>query len=189
MSLSGNEESGHRAALRTGTKDLPKAPKTGKTLIRGYFDGAYSPSRQEARFGWFIDGFDQEDTIGHGIVGRGPEMTNNVAEYAGLFALCLYIRDNFKPEECEVNIFGDSQMVINMASGLWGRYRPHPQYPHLQKWVRSIRAIMSRYNPKYQWIPREHNQMADDLASIKSGGQTDLLERLDEFVLNFKWGD
>ena len=63
-----------------------------------------------------------------------------------------------------VEIFGDSMLVINQAVEEWELKEHHlrPHLSHLQRLTLSFR--------KYRFIhlPRNHNQMADALASLAS---------------------
>ena len=59
-----------------------------------------------------------------------PNMTNNVAEYlaliSGLEALHARLRvGRMQPEDCVLDIWGDSQLVIEQTAGNWAVNKPH----------------------------------------------------------------
>lgn len=141
-----------------------------KPKVVGFFDGSCWPINPggTASYGWHLIDQTCGTVSGCGIIGTGPAMTVNVAEYAGMFALAKTIKERFEPGKVEVEIKGDSQMVINMVSGRWGRKNPHKLYPHLVPWLRSCRDLLAPFNCKFTWIPREFNLIADNLADQKT---------------------
>lgn len=123
-----------------------------------YFDGSCEPINPggTGRYGYVINrGI--ETFTGKGNLGRYPWMTNNIAEWTALIkgiehCVNLGIKD--------INIYGDSNLVINCASGLWRTKAKHlkpfkEQYDKLKK--NFGRIIL-------QWIPREENYLADELS-------------------------
>lgn len=87
-------------------------------------------------------------------------MTNNVAEYHGLIACLEYLSTHHKDDFLEV--FGDSNMVINMTTGKWGRKNPHKKMPHLVPLVHRARKLFRSFDSiSLEWVPREKNQLAD----------------------------
>jgi len=84
-----------------------------------WFDGACEPVNPggTATFGAVIK--DKEGTVlskAHGLVGKGSGMSNNVAEYAGVFHILKYLVS--RPPG-RVTIHGDSNLVINQLNGKW----------------------------------------------------------------------
>jgi ribonuclease HI len=84
-------------------------------LFEGYFDGSATPNPGQMKIGGFIRRVsDKVEVHSYSIdLGYG---TNNEAEYSSLIELC----ENLKPLGVEkINIYGDSQLVVNQVNGLW----------------------------------------------------------------------
>ncbi len=93
-----------------------------------------------------------------GLVGTGPEMSNNVAEYAGVVAVFEYLIANRVTSK--VTIFGDSLIVITKLSKgrvSNGLYRP---YSEMAVYLKQQLTC----TPELVWIPREQNSEADELS-------------------------
>ena len=65
-----------------------------------------------------------------GLVGSGPGMSNNVAEYSGLIALLAWYRDQGLSEP--MIIYSDSSLLINQMTGYWGA-KDGLYYPYYQE--------------------------------------------------------
>jgi ribonuclease HI len=97
---------------------------------------------------------------------RGPT-SNNIAEYAGLLALLDYFIEAGLTD-CEIEVRGDSKLVIEQMTGNWrigeGLY---------VQAARQAQRLASQFsNLRFLWIPREHNHLADALSKselIKAG--------------------
>jgi len=118
-------------------------------MYRGYFDGASKGNPGPAGAGIVI-----VNPEGRVIMEYSKELgirTNNEAEYLALIellqkALELGIR--------ELEIMGDSQLVINHVFGNW-----NINMPHLYTLYNQATELLAR------WIPREKNQLADSLSN------------------------
>ena len=124
----------------------------------GYFDGSCEPINPggTARFGWAIKDGDLVVHVGNGTIGSGKGITCNVAEYAALVDLLKFISEN----QIDIDsIYGDSKLVINMVTGIWGRKNPHKKAPHLKDYLFEAKALLGDIN--LMWIPREENELAD----------------------------
>ncbi len=90
---------------------------------------------------------------------NGEKISNNVAEYMGLFTGLTYLLEN-KLQHEEIRIFGDSMLVIMQTKGFWrikkGFYKDIALKTQLLK--------KKFDNLKLEWIPREENTMADELS-------------------------
>ena len=94
-----------------------------------------------------------------GVVGRGPEMSNNVAEYA---ALCEAFRFLIKEKMTwlPIEIRSDSRLLVNQMKGEWKFHKGL----HAQKY-RDAKALATQFDRvKFRWIPREENKEADALS-------------------------
>ena len=94
-----------------------------------------------------------------GIVGKGPAMSSNVAEYAALCeALEFLLKKNLENSSIEVR--GDSALVMNQMSDKWkfrkGLYR--------EKYQEAVRLRAQFTDLRFLWIPREENEEADELS-------------------------
>lgn len=94
-----------------------------------------------------------------GVVGEGPSMSNNLAEYYALYeALNFLIEKKLNDEEILVK--SDSQLLVNQLNGLW-KIRGGLYYPIYKK----VSNILKNFpNIKFVWIPREQNLEADMLS-------------------------
>ena len=139
-------------------------------MIELYFDGACEPFNPggTASYGWLIKKDGKELKSGHGVVGSGEGMTNNVAEYSGLiYGLEEFLKLNIQEK---LLIKGDSNMVINMISGKWGwnkkksKWQPHEKLPHLKELLNQALSLVKKIEYEVEWIPREENKEADALS-------------------------
>ena len=145
-------------------------------MIIIHFDGACEPVNPGGTASWGYtvkNNFGELLRSGHGIVGKGPGMTNNVAEYHGLIegikgALEFGFVGPFE-------IYGDSSLVINMVSKKWGwrksrsgktiiGWDPHYEQPHLRKLLDEVFKLLEGKEFKATWIPREQNAECDSLS-------------------------
>ncbi|MGP8320099.1 MAG: ribonuclease HI family protein [Methanosarcinaceae archaeon] len=92
--------------------------------------------------------------------------TNNVAEYTALKkGLEHYIRQNGKGP---LLVKGDSKLVINQMAGKW-----KISNMALRQLATQIRKFIDKHSLKveYEWIPREKNSVADNLAAPKTSSK------------------
>ena len=93
-----------------------------------------------------------------GYVGKGPLMSNNVAEYAALCeSLDILLRRHL--EDAAIMVRSDSKLVVNQMAGNWkfhkGLYKGNYEKAKL------LATKFTRLS--FQWIPREQNEEADQL--------------------------
>jgi len=97
----------------------------------------------------------------YGVVGTGPGMTVNVAEYSGLIAGVIEAKAlgyDF------LDIYGDSMLVVRMVSRVWGKTDPHGKMPHLKVLLEKVWEELEPVMFAIQWIPRHKNEKADKLS-------------------------
>jgi len=132
-----------------------------------HFDGSCWPNPNgKACYGFIIKKNGQKVKDGHGIIGQGYGMTNNVAEHLSLmmaFQALLPELDN----SSIIQVYGDSQLVINQMSNRWGAKENSAYFP----FYKQNKTYISNINKKncqifFNWIPREQNQECDDLSKI-----------------------
>lgn len=92
-----------------------------------------------------------------GYVGVGPEMTNNVGEYAGCIAVLKFL---IREKVAEAIIYGDSKLVVKQLTGKW-KAKKGLYIPYYREAI-----VLRRQLPKValKWIPREQNTHADYLS-------------------------
>jgi len=110
-------------------------------------------------------GYDIQDSDGtvlarkSGSVGKGPRMSNNVAEYAALCEALEYLLRERRAES-DVEIRSDSTLVVNQMSGKWksrnGLYT--------EKYLQALRLRDKFKHLRFRWVPRENNEEADALS-------------------------
>jgi ribonuclease HI len=133
-----------------------------------WFDGACEPVNRggTATFGVMIK--DNDGTVllkEHGLVGKGSQMSNNVAEYAGVLHILKYLSS--RPPG-RVTIHGDSNLVINQLNDKW---RVHKGlYLSIAKEAKELLAYLRGlgWQINFCWISDEQNEECDAL-SKKSG--------------------
>lgn len=136
--------------------------------IRVFFDGACEPCNPGgvATCGWVIYGVDDLVlTEGSLVVGDGPNTTNNVAEYNALGFSLRWLTDHLDKivDAGQVNIFGDSRLVVEQVGGNWKCNKDHlralrDRCRELMESLRKTHVVTLR------WVPREENEAADALS-------------------------
>jgi len=139
-------------------------------MIKLYFDGACIPRNPGgvATFGYrIVTDSAQENFHGFGVVGEGRGMTNNVAEYEGMYNGLLKVKERCIPRS--VIVYGDSKLALYMVAGWWGKRKPHKSFPHLLERLNKIKRLIVEmmklgFMFNYEWIPREENEFCDELS-------------------------
>lgn len=131
-------------------------------MIKVYFDGACEPINPGgiATFGYVIFRDYEKIIEGKGIASEpfSSQASNNVAEYTALIkALEWLISNNYKNDN--VHVCGDSQLTIRQMTGKYAvkAERLLPLYARAQELAAQFGSI------KFEWIPREKNEEADNL--------------------------
>lgn len=129
-----------------------------------------------ACYGWIARRDGSVLSEGWGVVARGPEATNNVAEYHALIeALEWLLAAGHEGEPVEIR--SDSQLVVRQLSGEYavrsGRIRPL---------YKRARRLLSRFRDiRLRWVPREENEEAD-LLSRRAYAEALVAERMERAV-------
>jgi len=135
-----------------------------------YFDGGCSGNGTKTATGKWC--FVLEDTDSNRDYFNGEVeadlVTNNVAEYKGIIQALRHILFLQKNDIVfdSIKILGDSNLIINMVSGRWGRKKPHKKAPHLLSLLVEAKTLVSLIESdlSFTWIPRDLN-IADELAN------------------------
>lgn len=136
-------------------------------MITIFFDGLCEPNPGGiAAFGFVIHGI-PDATIpvcGCAVLDGDPKAhTNNYAEYVALGkALAYLVLAKVKVDE--LNILGDSQVVVNQLVGYWACASPNliPLRDRCREHLKSLGIPDDKV--KSQWIPRDQNVQSDALA-------------------------
>lgn len=127
---------------------------------KGFFDGSSKGNPGPAQCGWAVLD-DQDNIVDHESRKATEDRTNNYAEYMGLIELLKYI--GISDEITDIEIFGDSKLVIMQSTGKWkcksSNLRP--------LWIYATNLLNHFTVDKkirLTWIPREQNTIADSLA-------------------------
>ena len=120
-----------------------------------YFDGGSRGNPGPAGIGWVL-------VSGDGILAEGGETigraTNNQAEYDALIRVLEAARDLGLEE---LDIRGDSQLIVKQVRGEWDTNDPELK----QKRVRARELLMGFSRWDIEHVPREINERADELAN------------------------
>lgn len=126
-------------------------------MVKIYFDGCAGPTNPG--FGGAGVVVVQGDKKIGGYWYLGEKRTNNEAEYAALF-YALKLGKKLKVHNNHVNIYGDSQLVINQVNSVWKNKKLH-----LQRLMGMVHSELSDYTSwSLEWIPREQNALADQMS-------------------------
>lgn len=136
-----------------------------------HFDGSCGPKNPGGTAGYGFVLSSQGATVesGHGVIGTGEGMTNNLAEFwalwQGLHAATRVILSTLRPRGTHLTVLGDSMLVIKMMNR---QYRAKPDkayyvaYDRAMAQLQELRALGVLVS--FDWTPRETNQECDNLS-------------------------
>lgn len=124
-------------------------------------DGLCEPTNPGgvACYGWVARREGEKIGEGWGEVARGPDATNNLAEYRAVIAALEWLLGRGLAAE-PVLVRSDSQLVIRQVQGRY-RVRCERIRPLWQR-VRELGAEFAHL--EFEWVPREQNEEADLLS-------------------------
>lgn len=134
-------------------------------MITLYFDGLCMPKNPGgvATFGYVVYSDGKRLNEGCGLVGAGmlgDDVSNNVAEYHALIRGLEHLLSIGYGGEVEIR--GDSQLVINQLSG---KYAVRAR--RLVALHRRAEDLLKRFSKAtLKWVPREENEEADRLSRV-----------------------
>ena len=123
--------------------------------MKGYFDGYSKGNPGEAGAGALLT--DDHDGVVWQTAQPLGKKTNNEAEYA---ALIFLLTEAKKRGVRELQIFGDSKLVVSQVSKKW-----KINLPHLRELAKQAWALMEGMEVSLTWVPREKNSRADELSN------------------------
>jgi ribonuclease HI len=162
-------------AVLSGLTAFPSKYKVNEVRMRLklFFDGACKPNPGDGGYGFVI--IEDQDVIYSDNGRLSTVSTSNTAEYMALIHGLRYVLRQFG-ESVELEIFGDSQLVIEQLKNERAVENPL---------LRTVYQVASSIIEKFQYVtlthvPREQNVLADRLAY-------DGLERFkeDEFIVYY----
>ena len=126
-------------------------------------DGAIEPVNPGGHGvgGWVVKNY-QGDVLHKGVVdlGRHPDMTNNIAEYAAVLGA---VQDLLKHghQHVPVVIRTDSMLVVRQLNDTW-----RCGVDRLRRLRDEIWILFEQFDeaPTVEWVPREQNADADDMS-------------------------
>lgn len=123
-----------------------------------YFDGCCEPKNPGGEMGIGI-----HITDGTHIFEKGYTIpakfgnTNNIAEYMAIIEVLKLFE---KKQDCMINIFGDSKLVIEQMNERWGSNGgAYSEFMYQAKLL--LKQISVKNKVLIDWIPREKNELAD----------------------------
>jgi ribonuclease HI len=137
------------------TSPIHETPGRGSNKVAIYVDGSCKGNPGEGGAGVVIKD-EQDRTISHSKRYLGS-VTNNIAEYQ---ALILGLQEAQRLGSMEVEIYLDSELVVNQINGVY-RVRDS-KLKTLEGEVRRLLGHFAHWEMRH--IPREENREADRLA-------------------------
>jgi len=127
-----------------------------------HFDGACEPRNPGGWGGWgfaIVDASGVEIASDHGVLERGPDMTNNVAEYTAALE-CVRAWIALGPRG-RLTVRGDSKLVIEQMCGRWAARKGAYLAVH-----RELVQLVASSGVELQWcwVSRDDNARADELS-------------------------
>lgn len=135
-------------------------------MLEIYFDGSCGPRNPggTAAFGFVIKRDGETIYRGYGRAGSGPDMSNNLAEYEGLYQAMCRVKEDF-PEE-KATFYGDSTLVINQMNKV-SQAKKGLYLPYYKKSAELAEPYIQRQQWSFEWIARDLNSEADDLSQYQ----------------------
>jgi len=128
-----------------------------------YTDGGSKGNPGPASIGIVVYGEGKKRLFHHKeAIGR---KTNNEAEYTAVIRALELVREYIGKEKLkpqQINFYSDSLLIVSQLNGLYKIKKPH-----IRGFIFKIRVLESeiRLPVHYHHIPREKNQVADDLVN------------------------
>lgn len=139
-----------------------------------HFDGSCWPNPSgTAAYGYTIDEVGQDVRHGSGVIGAGPTMSNNVAEFHALTMAFQRLRcDNLISQHDKISVYGDSNLVIQIMNKRWRASSDKLYYPYYCT-LKMFADLLVSHDAEitYGWIPREKNTRCDDLSKEHNKSQ------------------
>lgn len=138
-----------------------------KPDLEVYFDGSCGPGNPGGTAAFGVVVYDADRNVIHeesGRVGTGPQMSNNVGEYAGLIKAMMYVATEHPDKR--VLFRGDSSLVIEQMNGR-SRARKGLYIPYHKSAIEIAKPFIASGLWQFEWIPRDMNSEADNLSQYQ----------------------
>lgn len=136
-----------------------------------HFDGSCGPRNPggTAAYGFVLATSCGELERGNGVIGSGPQMSNNFAEFVALEkGLNAFCRNHGTTERVHLQVFGDSQLVIKIMNRFWVASHDKLYYPAYMDALHLLSLIRKAgHRVTFDYIPRELNTVCDELSKAK----------------------
>lgn len=128
------------------------------------FDGSCWPNPGgTATYGFALSHRGVVIQSGHGVIGTGPEMSNNVSEFFAL-AKGLEAFIEMGLPSSHLRVLGDSQLVIKIMNKHW-KAKTGLYVSAYEKALTALRKLRhSGTVVTMDWCPREQNTLCDELS-------------------------
>jgi ribonuclease HI len=150
--------------IKRKEKPARRRPKSDRDITI-FCDGACEPRNPGGTAAWGFVIYQGNERVewGSGVVGSGPGMSNNVAEYSGLCA-ALAAALKRPVESANIAVKSDSMLLVKQMGGRW-RVKGGMYVKEFERACRLENELAMKGNVvTFTWIPREQNQEADDLS-------------------------
>lgn len=124
-----------------------------------------------ATFGWVARRAGTLVASDNAVICRGPQATNNLAEYSAVIAAANWAL-HWAADGEPILFRTDSQLVVNQVNGQW-----QVRSPKIAPLCAEARQLLGRlrrsHNVRLEWVPRAQNAEADALSRVAystSGG-------------------
>ncbi len=136
----------------------------------GYFDGSSDPKMvKRASWGYVLEIEGRDPIEGQGLVKEAYPQSNNSAEYS---ALCHLINRALIEGVTELEVYGDSQLVIYQVTGKYKVNRA--KNPHLGILWDAVQSLIKKFPPggfHISWQPQAKNK-ADSVSRVTKKSDT-----------------
>jgi len=131
-------------------------------VIEVWTDGLCEPINPSgtACYGYVIKRNEKTINKDYGVVGKGPNMTNNVAEYIALIQALEKIK-SLKLDKEKIMVRSDSNLLVNQMTRKW-----KVKAPLILPLFRKAFTLANGLDIAFRWIPREENEEADELCRL-----------------------
>lgn len=130
-----------------------------------FIDGACGPFNPGGYMGWGWHIKTSAPVSFSDACGQHVANSNNVAEYLALNSLLEYLLANPGYTKFHILIKSDSQLLVKQMTGKW-RIK-NGLYAKEARKAAILASNFGNHKISFQWIPREENQLADDLSKAK----------------------
>lgn len=140
-----------------------------------HFDGSCGPKNPggTAAYGFSLSRQGEVVASGHGVIGTGEGMTNNLAEFWALWQGLMAAYAQFEGTTGFLQVLGDSNLVIQMMNRHFKPKREKAYYVGYEKAAGVLSTLRRRgVTVSFDWVPREQNTQCDDLSKAHQKKKT-----------------